>query len=308
MLRDAAVEIRVLEVSLVSLEFVRDMVLITCGDGDLVDALIFTTALDANMGPVDDAPDLSVKYGGADNSAPDELRRPVSMHAVAQSLGLPVETVRRRFARLVESGACLATPQGIVVPRTSVVSQAYKAIQRARYQRTRDFYRALTAMGALPPADRVEAAPDEPLIRAANRAISEYALRASRSLVGLTGDPLSTLILVKLVLENSRGLDMEALVRWIRAPEAEARPVRIPRLAAGLPASGETVRRHLKDLQALGFCRRVPGGLIAAPAAGAAPRLVELARDNLRDLQRVFARLASLGVLAEWDAEPPPID
>jgi hypothetical protein len=230
----------------------------------------------------------------------------VSMHAVAQSLGLAPETVRRRFAGLVRRGACLATPLGIVVPRTSVVSDAYKTIQRARYERTRGFYRTLKAMGALPSADRIEAPPEAPLVRAANRAISEYCLRASLNLLSLTGDVLSTLVLIQLVLENARGLDHEALVHWMRAPEVEARPVRIARLAAGLPASGETVRRHVNALQVRGFCRRVPGGLVATPTAGARPRLVELARGNLGDLRRLFGRLTSLGVLADWDAERPP--
>lgn len=301
-----ASEERLAEVSLVSLAFVRDMIVITADQGDLIDALIFTTALDANMAPVDGAPDLSVRYGGVEDSAPDELRRPVSMHAVAQSLGLPAETVRRRFNELVRTGVCLSTPQGIVVPRASVVSEPYKALQRARYERARLWHRSLVAMEVLPPPTRDVPAAEAPLVRAANRAISEYTLRGCRGLLDLTGHVLSSIVLIQLVLENTRGMGGEALERWMRNPEEQATLVRIPHLAQGLPVSRETVRRHLRTLQELGFCRRIPGGYVAVPPAGAEARLVELAHNNLAAVRRIFARLDRLGVLSAWlDCDPP---
>ncbi len=73
---------------------VRDTVQISRGEAT-VEPLIFTAILDANMVP-ELRPDLAVTYGGAEISATDHLRRPVSINAVAQSAQLPFETVRRR--------------------------------------------------------------------------------------------------------------------------------------------------------------------------------------------------------------------
>jgi hypothetical protein len=55
-------------------------------------------------------------------------------------------------------------------------------------------------------------------------------------------------------------------------------------------------------LEAAGFCRRTPAGLIAAdPPAGRAA-LARLVADNLTNVQRMFARLRQLGALAAWDS------
>ena len=224
-----------------SLGFVRDNVHITRGDGDPLDELIFTTALDANMAPVNRDPDLQVTYGGVENSAPNELRRPVSINAVAQSLRLPFESVRRRVARLAAAGRCVVGPQGVVVPREAVVSPAYIAMQRARYDRAQAFYVALKAMGIVPAADPAEAAPpapSEPLVRVANRAVSEYVLRACAGLVAVTGSTMTSLVLTELTWANIRALPAEDLADWGQDPEGVARPVRIAALADPLRVSG----------------------------------------------------------------------
>ena len=288
-----------------SLDCIRDVIQITRGDDDMLEALIFTAALDANMTPVNRDPNLEVIYGGVEISAPDELRRPVSMNGVAQSLRLPFETVRRRLLRLARAGLCVVTPQGVVVPNGAVTSAAYIAKQRARYDRTRGFYEALKAAGSLPDAgtapDRAPPAA-EPLVRAANRALSEYMLRAVDGLIALTGDVMSSLVLLELVLANTRALTTAELADWTRAPERLGRPVRIAALAAPLQVSGETIRRHLNNLEDLGYCRRTAGGLVAMAPACAWPKLARLVDANQANMQRLFARLRQLDILSGWDA------
>ena len=230
---------------------------------------------------------------------------------MAQSLRLPFETVRRRFLRLSRAGLCMITPRGVVVPRSAVTSAAYIAMQRARYDRARGFYQALKVAGALPPAEAVpetgrqpgQAPPpaSAPLVRAANRALSEYVLRACNDLLALTGDVLSSLVLLELVLANTRALTTAALADWIRDPERLGRPVRIAALAAPLRVSGETIRRHLDVLETLGFCRRTAGGRVAIAPAAALPKLASLARTNQANVQRLFGRLRQLDILAAWD-------
>lgn len=289
-----------------SLCYVRDAIEISRGDGDLLDTLIFTAALDANMAAVEHDSRLQIAYGGVSQSAPDELRRPVSMHAIAQSLGLPPETVRRRFRRLVRAGACIPVAGGVIVPRSAVVTPDYMAKQRARYDRAAVLHDAVTALGiALPEGAEPRTSPpwDEPPVRAANRALSEYTLRACQDLIGLTGDVMRSLVLLDLVLANTEALTAEALDRWVRDPERRGRPVRVGALAARLRFSGETIRRHLNGLQDDGYAVRVPGGVLAtAPPArwAALRRLVEANRGNL---ERLFERLRRLGVLAAWRDE-----
>lgn len=45
----------------------------------------------------------------------DDLRRPVSISSIARSLNVPIETVRRKCARLAELGLLTRTPNGQVV-------------------------------------------------------------------------------------------------------------------------------------------------------------------------------------------------
>ena len=289
-----------------SLDYIRDTVEITRGDHELLDALILTAALDANMTPVKRAPDLRSTYGGAETSAPDRLRRPVSINAVAQSLNLPFETVRRRALKLAGAGLCVIGAQGMVVPRDAVTLPSYLAAQRARYDRAREFYKALKAAGALPAGD---AAPvlsprADPRVRVANWAFSEYVLRACSDLIALTGNVMSSRVLLELVLANTRALPTEALAGWANDPLRAARPVRIAALAGPLRLPRETVRRHLRMLETLGFCHRWPDGVVAVAPVSIRPRLAALAKANQANVQRLFAGLHQSGVLADWDEAP----
>jgi DNA-binding IclR family transcriptional regulator len=298
-------DLRDLEVVRASLVYVRDMVDITRGDREPLDALIFTAALDANMSLVDRDAALHGAYGGAATSAPDHLRRPVSINAVAQSLRLPFETVRRRLLRMVRAGLCVIGPRGVVIPRHAVTSAAYAAEQKARFDRTREFVRALADLAATPAAT-VRAwpssePPSEPPVRAVNWAVSAYALRAAGGLVDLTGNVATTLVLVELVLASMRMLSSAALARWIRDPVRLGAPIRIATLSAGVRLPGETVRRHLHVLAARGFCMRRPDGFVATAPDIAALTLVRLAQANGGHLRRLFHRLDQLGVLAAWE-------
>jgi hypothetical protein len=286
-----------------SLDYIRDTVEITRGDHELLDALIMTAALDANMTPVKRAPDLQSAYGGARTSAPDQLRRPVSINAVAQSLNLPFETVRRRALKLAAAGLCVIGAQGMVVPHSAVTVPSYLAQQRARYERARGFYQALKAAGGLPASAEAPASPPpaDPLVRVANWAFSEYVLRACSDLIALTDNVMTSRVLMELVLANTRALPTEALADWAKDPLRAARPVRIAALAGPLRLPRETVRRHVQMLETLGFCQRRPEGVVAVAPASTWPGLAALAKANQANVQRLFAGLRQSGTLADWD-------
>jgi hypothetical protein len=293
-----------LEVVRVSLAYVRELVDITRGDREPLDAMIFTAVLDANMTLVERDASLHGAYGGAMASAPDALRRPVSINAVAQSLDLPFETVRRRVLKMARRDLCVIGPGGVVVPNRAVTSAAYAAEQRARFDLTRVFHRTLARLGAVPAGTvRASLSSSGPPVRAVNWAVSAYALRTSGGLVGLAGNVVACLVLVELALANVGALPGPALTRWAGDPGRFGVPIKIAALSERVRLPVETVRRHMHALAAAGFCIRRPDGFVVAVPAMARRVLARLADANKVHLRRLFGRLDQLGVLAAWATE-----
>ena len=291
-----------------SIGFLLDTMGAGRGTGDVIAPLILSVVLEANMAPVTQDPVLSARYGTLDEGMPDELRRPVSINAVAGSLQLPYETVRRRVGQLAENGALTITPRGLVVPGALINNPFYLLTAVARYERLKAFYFELKGLGAMESAalrpNDVPTYPSAP-VRAANRLVSEYVLRVVETVMRGVGDPVSGLLLLEMGRANAARLD--AIDLQVEGPIPDSRRAPISMLAlskrAGLPA--ETVRRHVKKLEADGFCRNVRGGKLAAVEQlmrGDPERGGGLA-ENLQNLQRLFAKCASMGVIAYWEAE-----
>jgi AraC-like DNA-binding protein len=290
-----------------SIGFVLDILGMGRGPGDIVDPLILAVVLEANIAPVSQDLELAARYGTLADIPPEDLRRPVSINAVAGSLQLPYETVRRRCARFIETGALIATPRGVVAPGHMVNSPFFLVIATARYERLKAFYFELRALGAFDAAPRPNDVPTyaSAPIRAANRLISEYVLRVVESVMRGVGDPLSGLILLEMGRANAASPDPIDLQVEGPIPDSRRTPISMLELSrrVGLPA--ETVRRHVNKLQDGGFCRAVKGGRLASveklmrgdPEGGGG------LAENLQNLQRLFARCASLGIIAHWESE-----
>jgi hypothetical protein len=289
-----------------SAEFVIDISQISRAGGDLMQPLLLTAILEANQARINQDLTLQLTYGHLEASAPDELRRPVSVHALAESLRLPFETVRRRVGALARQGLCVATPRGVYVPHAAVTSPAYKAIQLGRYERLIAFHDTACRLGTVTGPEPPQAPLAGPApVRAADRAIAEYVLRASDLLMGLTGGAIPGIIYLELARANLEPLDDDQLAR----PDVSKRltPIRALPLAQRLGLPRETTRRHLFALENRGFCRRGRWGLTAAAPEAAWPQITALFSDNLTNVQRLFSRLDQLGVRAHWGKEAPPL-
>jgi len=290
-----------------SIGFLLDVIGMGRGPGDIVDPLILSVVLEANIAPLSQDLELAARYGTLADIPPDELRRPVSINAVAASLQLPYETVRRRCAKFIEAGALIATPRGIVAPGHMVNNPFYLATATARYERLRAFYFELRALGVFDAAARPNDVPTYAAapIRAANRLISEYVLRVIEAVMRGVGDPLSGLILLEMGRANSASLDPIDLQVEGPIPDTRRTPISMLELSrrVGLPA--ETVRRHVNRLQAGGFCRAVKGGRLASveKLMRGDPETGGGLAENLQNLQRLFARSAALGIIAYWETE-----
>jgi DNA-binding Lrp family transcriptional regulator len=279
------------------------MVAIGRGERDVLDTLLFGAILGANLANLNQDAELARTYASITEAPPDDLRRPVSINAVAQSLRLPFETARRRIRRMEREGVVIVGPRGVIVPGAVLAAPGIIARAVARHERLRQFYGTLRGLGALPapfpgPPPEPAAAP----IRVTNRALAEYLLRTIDGVMGVTGDPISTLVLLQMVLDNAIHLPAGLLAAWARDPAAHARPIRMSGLARRLRLPGESVRRHVLRLEAAGLCVRSSGGFCATAPASARPMIDQIVEANLANVQRLFTRLRRLGVLVPWDA------
>ncbi|WP_293681094.1 hypothetical protein [uncultured Phenylobacterium sp.] len=253
-----------------------------------LDALLVLAINQANIVPLTRDADARARYGQLDAPAPDDERCPVSINAVAGSLGLPFETTRRRIRRLAGGGTCIVSPEGVVVPASFLASPAYFASVLAGHERLHRFYLDLRTAGLVeempPPAYGLEGRVP---VRAAARLLADYMLRMSDGLMREAGSVVSALLLAAL------------LDAALQAPEAAPRSMSALRARLRLP--GETVRRHVARLADDGLVTRTTAGAVLLPESFARPGLQRLFDDNAANVQRLLAGLAERGVILAWE-------
>jgi CRP-like cAMP-binding protein len=84
-------------------------------DFDHLDLLIIHAVLNANVLRVMKSPELDRRFGSVRTVEPDEIKQGVSRAALSRFLALPIETVRRRAARLKKQGVLRDTGHGLIV-------------------------------------------------------------------------------------------------------------------------------------------------------------------------------------------------
>jgi hypothetical protein len=95
-------------------------------EGDILHGVIYAAIQQVSLEPLETNPDLAERHGGPENGLPDSLRKAISVHALAGSLGMPYETTRRAVERLMARGlvrrvsrnGVIATAAGEAGPRT----------------------------------------------------------------------------------------------------------------------------------------------------------------------------------------------
>ena len=292
---------RLMRVALIYLldviEVARDEV-----DGGL-DPLVISLVSTACVAPVTQDPRLQRAYATLDRPPPDDLRRPITINAIAGSLGLPFETVRRTVHRLAERNLVEITPRGVVQSEAAVLDESYVRLAGARYDRTRRLYADLQALGvALPGPDDPEPLAGPP-VRIVNRLIGEYTLRMVERLMRWTGEPLRGLMLLEIARASADHLDLQAFSGPEPISDAQRRAVRISEVARRLKLPNETVRRHLQALEADGLLKRRPQGYFISAAKLGGDDAREATVGALQDFRRFAEKLGQLGVLAWWDDE-----
>ncbi len=281
---------------------------------DVIDGLLIMAISQSNVAQITRSPELQRTYAALDEVPPDDLRRPVSISAVANSLRIPFETARRRVTALAQLGVVDIQPRGVIVPQRAVNSPFYRLGAEAHCNLVRTLYFRLRGIGLLTDLARPNAPPldpERPPLRLVMRLSSDYLLRLAEPISQHLGDLVTGLILMDTIQANTEHLpDTEGGAEgddsW--APDGFVddrlrKPVRAATLSQRLGIPQETVRRHLERLTKHDRCERRDDGFVVPSRALAGPVFVQFMVDNQSHLHRLYAGLADFGVLSQWEHE-----
>lgn len=282
-----------------SVGFMLDIADLGRMNAPLLDALLVAAVIEANVTRLNAQPALQSAYAMLDAAPPDELRRPVSINALAGSLGIPFETVRRHVNKLIRQGVIATTTGGLYVPTSVLVSPQFVTAVVDRYRRVRSFYEDLVA------ADVIEAIPTPPPpaenpqapVRAVGRILGEYFFRTMAALHQQVPDPLTGLLLFDVIRGSTEHLPPDQAAGSMRQgwiADAERTPVCVAELARRLCTPYETTRRRVGWLVEQGFCVRERGGVLLAPSYRERQDVQASTADNLVNVRRMFRQVAAL--------------
>lgn len=289
--------------------FTLDLVKLGAHGRDVIDPLIRTAILHANLAQVIRDPDLMRRYATLDADVPDELRRPASVNAIAASLRIPFETARRRVGGLAEQGVCKITPAGVIVPHAATDTAFYRFACQVQFEKLHQLYDRLRAMDFLespPPIAHAPYAGGDPPYRLAGRLVGQFVLRFTEPLAEHISDRVTQVALLDLICANTEHLadddgGGEGVGPSGFVPDERRRPITVAALGERLGIAHETTRRHVVELCERGLCRKLEHGYIVPAEALARGPFVRFLFDNQRHLTRMFAGLADFGVLPAWD-------
>ncbi len=130
--------------------FLRSAQLVSnSADGDLMNGMIMYAIVAGNVGYLDTDPRKSGEFASIEHIAPDSVRRPISVLAVAQSLGIPFENTRRRVNKLIRAGKCQRVKGGVIVPAAALSTPSEDADALANMGNLRRFLRELRRAGVV---------------------------------------------------------------------------------------------------------------------------------------------------------------
>lgn len=120
-------------------------VLRSAAGGDLMASIVLIAVVQANVAHLDEATTAWTPAGAS--APPDTLRRPISVLALAHSLSMPYETVRRTVARLIREGLLIRTGDGILAPGGALDDAGFHAGRQANWTNLRRLLAQLDRAG-----------------------------------------------------------------------------------------------------------------------------------------------------------------
>jgi hypothetical protein len=274
--------------------------------GDIRAGLLVHAINIANLGYIDPQADESRQAAGPDGIFPDAMRRPISVARLADSSGLPFESVRRAVQQLISVGACERVQGGVIVPRAVVERPQNLRAVVANVGYVRKFMREVHAAGLIEhvPASLAVASGEDGtgIARLVARQSSEFVQRALQLLGDTYGDARAGVVAQTIIAANTAYLDTRGGEGWRYAgiddapPDEARRPISVGRVAESLGLPYETTRRQVSRLIEAKVCVRFRQGVIVPGAVLASPGSVRAMLANVGYVRR-FAR--------DLDAAPP---
>ncbi len=279
-------------------------------NGDLEKSLIFAAVSAANVGVLHDDPALSRLY--AHTTFPDELRRPIRVQRVAESLGLPRETTRVKVKLLVEEGLIQATRAGLMIAPATMLDPRFRPMLMRYMTALGDTIERLAAgeCAGLASAERLSAVPF-PAMWGAVRIVTQHVLRGTVDLrayvtpTSLMGAYLYLAMADSTAFHFSDGPTVVYADHDDPPPTSARQTVTASALAARLGIPRETVRRNLLALVRNGwlFQRSLAFGLATTEPGEQRRRELAVQQRSSADLTRMIRRLRHIGAIAQTPPE-----
>ena len=270
-------------------------------DQDLISTMMFLTISRDNVREVTIQSQAAGTYAGLDDIPPDNLRRPVTVYALAKELGLPYETARRHANKLVAAGLVARSEEGLVIPAQVYSREAMLASVKLNWQEALRFIQALAVYGVRAEAPAGTVAPD--VRRQVLRVSVEFLLESLAMLMtAMDVDFLGALLCIAITRGNTQHLTEDPSVPYAGLaevpPDELRRPVSVYQLAKSLRLPYETTRRHVGQLEAATFVERAAGGGLIVPLRVLLiPSLMSGVEINWQATMRFLTALAQLGVV-----------
>jgi DNA-binding Lrp family transcriptional regulator len=288
-------------------EYVLRVVHLLATDFSILDGIVVLTIASANTAHLTPLTEGGRRYASVDAIPPDEVRRPISIARIAETLGMPFETTRRRVQGLMLGRACVRVERGVIVPSAYMARLApVRMLKHVGY--VRKFLRDLGTVGIIGDGGSsaffpTNADADAAIARMVGRLSAGYVLRAVRLLIETYGDIRLGVVAQTIVTANTAHLDVRTGEGWRYAgideapPDEVRRPISVSRLAESLGLPFETTRGQVRRLIDAGVCIRVEGGLIVPAVVLEGPAAVRAAVVNVGYVRRFVRDLQAVGGL-----------
>jgi DNA-binding transcriptional regulator YhcF (GntR family) len=245
-------------------------------DYDLSLTIALLAIKQANLAPIMSRRELDLVY--ADAFPPMDALRPISTHALAQTLSLPPETMRRHVARLIRDGYCERVGrQGLRLTEDLVASPRFAQLEALCVSALGGLVTAIKALGydteGSQPGGRGRRAPPRAFHSLIARHLTDYLIRVIQDGIPIHGNLLNGMIFITVINENVRHIthDPELATRFAGAdqpPQDEMRrPIRLRQLSLKLRLPYATLYRNVHGMIARGVCALRDGGVIVPTAA-----------------------------------------
>lgn len=227
---------------------------------------------------------INLAIAQASRGGGEDAQRSVSVRAIAQSLGLPYETTRRKVLELEERGHCRrVSAQRVASAVQPTPPPANGPTARASVEAVVGDLKALGfGLDQILPGgiakDRHGEPPSEATIR---NLLDDFILRVLESGVSPHGSIMDALVFTALMNANADPITQDPTMAWRYSgaetppPDNVRRPVTIAELAQKLSIPRETMRRRIARMQEQGRCVAVPGGYLATLEHIQAPAVLQ---------------------------------